>query len=160
MVEVDDEVVKHFPDGVQDLLVIYDIAHSPSYQVPVLYITFKPYRSNDTALSTRPDLEEVYELLSPPPLQAQMRAVGVMGALSMTDHPVSGAAAYFVHPCRTAEGMEAVTGHGLVSPARYLPLWIGLVGQGVGLDVPPELAEVMGEAVETPPPTDDILESC
>ena len=147
MVEVDDEVVKHFPDGVQDLLVIYDIAHSPSYQVPVLYITFKPYRSNDTALSTRPDLEEVYELLSPPPLQAQMRAVGVMGALSMTDHPVSGAAAYFVHPCRTAEGMEAVIGHGPVSTARYLLLWMGLVGQGVGLDVPAELAEVIGEAV-------------
>jgi ubiquitin-like-conjugating enzyme ATG10 len=147
IIEVDDEVLNHFPDGVQELLVIYDIAHSPSYQVPVLYITFKPYRSNDTALSTLPNLDEVYELLSPPSLQAQMREVGVMGALSMIDHPVSGALAYFVHPCRTAEGMEAVIGHGPVSPVRYLLLWIGLVGQGIGLDVPTELAEAMSEAV-------------
>ena len=144
---MDDEVVNQTQDGGQDLLIIYDIAHSPSYQVPVLYITFKPYSSNDTALSILPSLDEVYDLLSPRSLQAQMQAVGVVGAVSMTDHPVSGAPAYFVHPCRTAEAMETVTGHKSMSPARYLLLWMGLVGQGVGLDVPTELAEAMSEPV-------------
>ena len=65
----------------------------------------------------------------------------------MTDHPVAGTTAYLVHPCRTVEAMKAVTGNECMSPQKYLLVWIGLVGQSVGLDVPIELAEAMTVAV-------------
>jgi ubiquitin-like-conjugating enzyme ATG10 len=93
------------------------------------------------------NLDKVYGLLAPVSLRPQMQSIGVMGALGMTDHPVTGTAAYFVHPCRTAEALEAVTGHECVSPQRYLLLWIGLVGQSVGLDIPTELAEATIAAI-------------
>lgn len=70
-----------------------------------------------------------------------------MGALSMTDHPVTGMPAYFVHPCRTAEAMDAVTEHRNVTPDGYLLMWLGMVGPSVGLDVPIELAEAMGKLI-------------
>lgn len=147
IIELDEEVVHQSQASVQELRIIYDIAHSPSYQVPVLYITFESCGTNNRARSILPSIEEVYALLSPSSSQAPMRAVGVMGALSMTDHPSCSAPAYFVHPCRTAEAMEAVAGGEAVGPERYLLLWMGLVGQGVGLDVPAELVEAMGSAL-------------
>ena len=69
-----------------------------------------------------------------------------MGALSMTDHPISGLPVYFVHPCRTAEAMKDVLSGKLaegraVKPEVYLIMWMGLVGGAVGLNVPVALAE-------------------
>ena len=75
-----------------------------------------------------------------------MQAAGVMGALSMTDHPVTSTPTYFIHPCRTAEAMEAVTGGKDVTPEEYLLMWLGLVGPSVGLKFPIELAEAMGKS--------------
>lgn len=64
-----------------------------------------------------------------------------MGALSMTDHPITSTPAYFIHPCRTAEAMEPVTEGPRTTPEMYLLRWIGIIGQSVGLDVPSELAQ-------------------
>lgn len=118
--------------------VIYDIVHSPSYQVPVLYLTFQ-------RLSQRgpPSPEEVYELLVPASHKPQLQAVGVMGALSMAEHPVTGLPAYFVHPCRTQEAMRSVTGERTLRSWEYIVAWIGLVGPSVGLHVPVELAKAL-----------------
>lgn len=145
--EDDNEVMDRDSDDAHHLLVIYDIVHSPTYQVPVLYVTFMLCTSSARSFSSQINLDKVYELLAPGLLRPQMQSIGVMGALSMTDHPATGAAAYFVHPCRTVEAMDAVTGHEHVSPQKYLLMWIGLVGQSVGLEVPMKLAEAMMEAV-------------
>lgn len=121
-------------------LVVYDIAHSPSYQVPVLYITFRDLASPNRGL---PSPGQVYELLVPSAYRTQVDSVGTMGALSMTDHPTTATPAYFVHPCRTAEAMDAIAGGRKLRPIEYLLQWIGAIGQSVGLGVPLELARVL-----------------
>ncbi|CAK4029568.1 Hypothetical predicted protein [Lecanosticta acicola] len=109
------------------VVVIYDIIYSPSYQVPVLYIqcptsNFSP------------------DCLVPSAYKRQINSVGVMGALSMTEHPVTGLPVYFVHPCRTQEMMAA---RGQLGPEEYLMVWFGVIGAGVGLNVPVALARSM-----------------
>ena len=69
----------------------------------------------------------------------------MLGALSMTDHPITGLPAYFVHPCRTAEAMRGML-DGEVKPEAYLLMWFGLIGGGVGLEVPVELARAMAKS--------------
>lgn len=74
-----------------------------------------------------------------------MQSIGPLGALSMTDHPVLGMPAYFVHPCRTADAMKAVIGGQEIDGRQYLLAWIGLIGGGVGLDVPVGVAQRLAE---------------
>ena len=120
--------------GAASVRVCYDIVHSPTYQVPVLYLSF-PGRS-------LPQPDVVYDLVVPNAQKHQVRDIGVMvGALSMTEHPLTGMPAYFVHPCRTQEAMLAVTGGQTVSSERYLLLWLGVVGPSVSLAVPLALAK-------------------
>ena len=139
--EDDDEALTRLSDAATQALVTYDIVHSPSYQVPVLYLTCMQFHPKGQRPGALPPLDEVYELLVAPSQSPQMQSVGVMGALSMTDHPISGMPAYFVHPCRTSEAMSAVTAGKDVTPEQYLLMWLGLVGPSVGLEVPVELAE-------------------
>ena len=114
----------------------YDIVYSPTYQVPVLYLSFP---STNRSPLIPPD--EVYDLLVPYPYRAQLQAVGPMSALSMTgEHPVTGGPAYFVHPCLTLDSMQAVMAGRKVSAAEYLALWVGVVGATVGLSLPVSLA--------------------
>ena len=127
------------------LMVVYDIIHSPSYQVPVLYITFKQHPPDGLRMGSFPPPEEMYELLVPLSHRRQVQAVGVMGALSMTDHPVSGTPAYFVHPCLTAEAMSAVAGGRQFRPVEYLSMWLGLVGPNVGLNVPVDVVTAISQ---------------
>ena len=141
--EEDNEVLRQPCGTKRPSFADYDVVHSPSYQVPVLYITFKDFPSEGVGISTWPTPDEARELLTPAIARSQMQAVGVMGALSMTDHPITGNPAYFIHPCRTAEAMDAVTGGKEAESKDYLLSWFGLVGAGVGLDVPIELAEAM-----------------
>ncbi|KAI7369564.1 hypothetical protein KC354_g1815 [Hortaea werneckii] len=114
----------------------YDIVYSPSYQVPVLYLSFPSTNS-----SPLPPPDEIYDLLVPHPYRAQLQAVGPMSALSMTgEHPVTSGPAYFVHPCLTQDSMRAVMAGRKVSAAEYLALWVGVVGTTVGLNLPVSLA--------------------
>ncbi|KAK1071160.1 hypothetical protein LTR74_003541 [Friedmanniomyces endolithicus] len=129
----DEEALERSPSVARpELVVLYDIVYSPSYRVPVLYLT---HRSDPSA--------DMHELLTPALYKPQLQRTGPLGALSMTDHPVTGIPAYFVHPCRTAEGMAAVGGMTAQAPVEYLSLWLGLVGPGVGLAIPVALAEVL-----------------
>ncbi|KAK1074885.1 hypothetical protein LTR12_002404 [Friedmanniomyces endolithicus] len=129
----DEEALERSPSVARpELVVLYDIVYSPSYRVPVLYLT---HRSDPSA--------DMHELLTPALYKPQLRGTGPLGALSMTDHPVTGIPAYFVHPCRTAEGMAAVGGMSAQEPVEYLLLWLGLVGPGVGLAIPVALAEAL-----------------
>lgn len=135
--EEDSEVVRPPPSSASrgpPPLIVYEILHSTSYQVPVLYISFKSL--------PRPTPEEVYKLLVPEAYRDQVRAVGVMGALSVTEHPITGLPVYFVHPCRTQEVMAGHRG-GEGRPEEYLMVWMGAIGASVGLSVPVELATEM-----------------
>lgn len=56
------------------------------------------------------------------------------------DHPITGAPAFFVHPCKTASALREVVqrtdGAVEVTAATYLWLWLGLVGSHVSLELP------------------------
>ena len=134
-------VVKH--DDVR--VVQCDIAYSPAYQVPVLYLTFAESSTNQSIALPSPDA--VYKVLVPEDFKSPTRSVGVMGALSMAEHPVTGVPAYFVHPCRTQEAMSPLLVN--ASPdthsldgTRYLLLWLGVIGASVGLSVPISVAKL------------------
>lgn len=65
-----------------------------------------------------------------------------MGALTLTDHPITGLPVWFVHPCRTSEALEGMVGEREVRAGEYLGLWFGIMGAAVGLGVPVEAARV------------------
>ncbi|EME39292.1 hypothetical protein DOTSEDRAFT_75124 [Dothistroma septosporum NZE10] len=120
--------------------VIYDIVHSTTYEVPVLYLTF-----SDSPGKTRPSPDEIYPLLVPNAYRPQIKSVGIMGALSTTEHPIMGVPAYFIHPCRTQEAMAPLLLDRDVKPEHYLMLWLGMIGGSAGLNMPVELAQHMTE---------------
>jgi len=143
--DLDSETLIRHPSGLNNLPkqaeIVYDIIHSPTYQVPVLHlaVTNHPGPKGKLPLSPMTSPEHVYALLTPPTSQQQLRTVGVMGAVSRTHHPITGVPVWFVHPCRTAEAMGTdLRGH--VQPAEYLLAWLGVVGGSVGLNVPVRLA--------------------
>jgi ubiquitin-like-conjugating enzyme ATG10 len=125
-----------------------DIAYSPAYQVPVLYLTFAERSGNQAIALPSPD--EVYNMLVPDDFKSPMQSVSVMGALSMAEHPVTGVPAYFVHPCRTQEALSPLLDN--TSPGakpcrgtRYLLLWFGVIGASVGLSVPISVAKLFAD---------------
>lgn len=131
-----------------------DTAYSPAYQVPVLYLTFAERSTNQSVALPSPD--EVYKILVPDDFKSPMRSVGVLGALSMAEHPVTGVPAYFVHPCRTQEALSPLLGNASsdIKPCNgthYLLLWFGVIGASVGLSVPISVAKLFanrsGDAV-------------
>lgn len=138
--EEDEEALRPSTQQPQQPLVVYDIVHSSSYQVPVLYVTFKnlPY-----LLRGLPPPDSAYEMLVPLSFRPQIDSIGPMGALSMTDHPITSTPAYFVHPCRTAEAMKAVMVGKEIRPGGYLLQWMGIIGQSVGLGAPLEFAQAL-----------------
>lgn len=145
--EADDEVLSGQIRDARPPLVLYEILHSPSYRVPVLYIRFNDFSIKGTRRSI-PTLDETYDLLVPKTERPAMQQVGVMGALSLTDHPVNNLPAYFVHPCRTSEAMAAITDGTDVKPIQYLLIWIGLIGSSAGLVIPRKLAQKINASTE------------
>lgn len=118
-----------------------DVVYSPSYQVPVLYLTFAHCSTNPSVPLPSPD--GVYEILVPAGFKTAMRSVGLMGALSMAEHPVVGSPAYFIHPCHTQEAMSPLLENATLDSSdvnhrkatNYLMLWFGVIGASVGLSV-------------------------
>ena len=133
----EEALVKYAPRGIR-YTVVYDIVYSPTYMVPVLYVIIKQPLDQP-----RMSLEEIYDTLIPAAQRDQLRSVGPMGSLSMTNHPVTGMPAYFIHPCKTQEAMAAVAADRVLVPLEYLTLWLGLVGPSVGFSLPLELATDM-----------------
>lgn len=124
-------------------IAIYDIVHSPSYQVPVLYLTFSEPKTMESV--PLPSIDDIYQMLVPDSFKKPMRDVGIMGALSMAEHPISGTPAFFVHPCRTQDVITALSG-GCDKPEiveRYLMLWLGAIGGSVGLSIPVSVAQTL-----------------
>jgi ubiquitin-like-conjugating enzyme ATG10 len=125
-----------------------DIAYSPAYQVPVLYLTFAERSTTQNIALPSPD--EVYNMLVPDDFKSPMRSIGVMGALSMAEHPMTGVPAYFVHPCRTQEALSPLLDNASpnakpCSGTQYLLLWFGVIGASVGLSVPINVAKLFAD---------------
>ncbi|KAH7391852.1 hypothetical protein BKA66DRAFT_510427 [Pyrenochaeta sp. MPI-SDFR-AT-0127] len=118
------------------IMTSYDIILSPSYRVPVLYISIL-----DSQHRYPPTMATLYNHLIPSQYRAQAEAGGGIGGITTTDHPVTNNPVFFIHPCRTAEVMEASVGQRRVSAKEYLLMWIGAMGKGVGLNVPLALFE-------------------
>lgn len=114
----------------------YDIIFSPTYRVPTLYIaSHSPLPGRSLTLS------DIYDILVPQHHRTGMQAVGVMGGLTMTEHPVTGMTCWFVHPCRTGEALWSLIAGSQVEEVEYLMMWFGLIGASVGLEVPVAVAQ-------------------
>lgn len=57
------------------------------------------------------------------------------------DHPATNKPVFFIHPCRTAEVMEASVSERDVTTYDYLLIWMGALGKCVGLNVPLSLVD-------------------
>ncbi|KAF2993303.1 hypothetical protein E8E13_000181 [Curvularia kusanoi] len=109
----------------------YDVVLSPSYRVPVLYFTVV-----DSQHRYPPTLETLYSCIIPPTFKTQAEHVGVIGGITLTDHPATNKPVFFIHPCQTADVMEASAGGQNINAYDYLLMWIGALGKHVGLTVP------------------------
>jgi ubiquitin-like-conjugating enzyme ATG10 len=157
--EIEDEIEDEDPEALivptaaakrQDLdrVVRYDLVYSPFYQVPVLYLTFAEASTGKSI--PLPSADDIYDTLVSQDFKTPMRDVGVMGALSMAEHPITGMPAYFVHPCRTQEALAPLLDNdsdktGSEPAVQYLLLWFGVIGASVGLSVPMNLARLLAE---------------
>ena len=147
----DEEVILKSP--VFQAVINYDILLSPTYRVPVLYISI-----SDPQHRFSPTMTTLYEHLIPPHFKPQTENVGIIGAITVTvsytldrrrfevdeiqEHPATNRPVFFIHPCQTAEVMEATVGDGAATAGAYMMVWIGALGKYVGLNVPLTLIRV------------------
>jgi ubiquitin-like-conjugating enzyme ATG10 len=117
-------------------VVEYDIILSPSYQVPVLYINIQ-----DPLHRYPPTMPILYKHIIPPQYKDQAEKAGIIGGITVTDHPLTNKPVFFIHPCHTAAVIQAsISGKEQgVTGFEYLMIWIGAFGGCVGLDVPVEI---------------------
>lgn len=113
------------------LTATYDIVLSPSYSVPVLHFSVRTARGK---LVT--ELDTIYDHLVPRLFKNQVLGVGIMGGISTTDHPITGAPSFFIHPCNTADALRQVAADREVRLHEYLFLWMGIITGCVGLYAP------------------------
>ncbi|KAG9196411.1 hypothetical protein G6011_01532 [Alternaria panax] len=134
-----DEIIEHDEEALNDTVapqavVDYDVVLSPVYRVPVLYISIRdPQHRYPTTMTT------LYDYLVPLEFRAQTDNVGVIGGITITDHPATNRPVFFIHPCQTADVMQVSVDRNITAD-EYLMVWIGAVGKAVGLNVPLQLA--------------------
>ncbi|KAF2876490.1 hypothetical protein BDV95DRAFT_560838 [Massariosphaeria phaeospora] len=136
-VEVDEDELREddqealIPPPFLKATIEFDIMLSPIYQVPVLYFSIRDPRCRHP-----PTMATLYHNIIHPQLKAQAENVGVIGGISITDHPATNSPVFFIHPCQTAAVLEASVGAKDITPIEYLMLFIGAIGSYVGLIVP------------------------
>jgi ubiquitin-like-conjugating enzyme ATG10 len=111
-----------------------DLVHSASYQVPVLY-----FQVCNTLWHSPPSLDTLHSILVPDLHRIHVQNVGILGAISKSDHPVTGIPLFFVHPCQTLAAMTSLQISQSGEPDDYLLGWIGIMGAAVGLSVPVQM---------------------
>ena len=112
----------------------FNVMYSPSYQVPVLYIL--PSHSLNS-------ISSLYAHLVPWGLRPSLESTGVMGGITMGNHPSTDVPCFFLHPCQTSQAMTEVCGESGATLDCYLLKWLGVVGAAVGLFVPMDLAKIV-----------------
>ncbi|PSN65617.1 hypothetical protein BS50DRAFT_63163 [Corynespora cassiicola Philippines] len=133
----DDEEALRPPTPASRVSIVYDIILSPGYGVPVLY-----FHIQDPQFRFPPTMDTLYAHIMPAQFKTQAMNVGVMGGVTVTEHPALGKPVYFIHPCQTADLMREIVGETVITAEDYLVMWIGALGKCVGLDVPLEIAKV------------------
>ncbi|KAF2740515.1 hypothetical protein EJ04DRAFT_572334 [Polyplosphaeria fusca] len=115
----------------------YDIIHSSTWQVPVLYISIK-----DASFRFPPTMDNLYRHVIPEAYKSQTEAgsIGPFGGITITDHPHTNAPVFFIHPCMTASVLESSLESKDITPIDYLVLWIGATGIFAGLTLPLDIA--------------------
>lgn len=135
LVEDDEEALNE--SAVPPTIVVYDAVLSPVYQVPVLYFGIQ-----DSLHRYPPTMATLYDHLVMPHFrpQTQDTNTGVIGGISMAEHPITNTPVFFIHPCQTAQVMQASL-HKDTTAEAYLIAWIGALGKPVGLNIPLLLAQ-------------------
>lgn len=133
--EIDEEALQLRVPANHGLMVEYDIVLSPTYQVPVLY-----FRIRDAGCALPPSIDTLYRYVIPEQFKSQVESFGIIGGITMTEHPVTNLPVFFVHPCNTAAALEASFHGREITSEQYMQLWIGTVGWHVGLRVPIAIA--------------------
>ncbi|KAI5283820.1 hypothetical protein KEM54_001814 [Ascosphaera aggregata] len=106
-----------------------DAIQDDSDDVPVLYIETDPPHS----------ICDFYDWFVPSIHHSSVKQVGILGGITPSMNPITQRPASMVHPCNTPEALIDVAAGQPVSTVTYLFLWLGLVGNAVGLTVPKEL---------------------
>ncbi|CAK43368.1 hypothetical protein An18g06610 [Aspergillus niger] len=81
-------------------------------------------------------IDAVYQYLVPEQYRKELQSIGIMGD--------SGTPAFFVHPCQTTDAMRHIARQLCLTPEIYLIIWLGLVGNRLGLQLPKEFFTVEG----------------
>ncbi|KAF2441246.1 hypothetical protein P171DRAFT_92817 [Karstenula rhodostoma CBS 690.94] len=129
-------------------LIHYDVLLSSSYTVPVLY-----FYISDALHRYPPTMDTLYMHIIAPEYVDQTKDVGVLGGITITDHPIFNRPVFFIHPCRTAEVIQASLGGRDISSFEYLLMWIGAMGKSVALDVQVDLVLNAREMLQGPDET-------
>uniref|UniRef100_A0A453CBD2 Ubiquitin-like-conjugating enzyme ATG10 n=1 Tax=Aegilops tauschii subsp. strangulata TaxID=200361 RepID=A0A453CBD2_AEGTS len=133
----DDDVVGHDTSvqSSRDNVHLYDfhIVYSFSYKVPVLY--FQGLQAGGQLLT----LDEIKKDL--PPHSLQLLNESKWTFITREEHPHLSRPWFTLHPCGTSDWMKLLL-HKLGDKDRslqYLPAWLSVAGQAVGLKIPLKL---------------------
>ncbi|RCN29235.1 autophagocytosis associated protein, partial [Ancylostoma caninum] len=96
------------------------ITYNSTYSVPVLWFNF--YRRDGTPLST----SEVLEMSN------NEDSMDITQYISLNEHPILGVLFYNIHPCKTKDIMNELTGKG-----NYIAKWLSVYGAPIGV-LPPD----------------------
>ncbi|CAN6268398.1 unnamed protein product [Urochloa humidicola] len=116
---------------------VYDfhVVYSHSYKVPVLY--FQCHRSDGQLLT----LDEIKQDL--PSNSLKVLSESKWTFITREEHPHLSRPWFTLHPCATSDWMKLLLEESKVAneeqPLQYLPAWLSVVGQAVGLKIPLEL---------------------
>ncbi|TGJ82721.1 hypothetical protein E0Z10_g6046 [Xylaria hypoxylon] len=134
MEEADQEVLRYRSRAsFQSSYVVYEIHLHPTYRAPCLWFSLHNLPIDESPL----DIESVFRHLMPDHFKHGLREQqGAVGGISIDHHPITGVPTFFVHPCILGDIMA----HFGCSKEDYLTVWIGTVGELVGLRVPMEMA--------------------
>lgn len=109
----------------------FHIVYSFSYSVPVLY--FRGYRCDGQPL----DLDSIQKDL--PDYSLSLLKESKWTFMTQEEHPFLHCPWYTLHPCGTSEWMKLLHGDNQkrnLTDVQYLPSWLSMVGQAVGLRIP------------------------
>lgn len=129
----DDTWVQSSSDNVH----VYDfhVAYSFSYRVPVLY--FQGHQAGGQLLT----LDEIKEDL--PSHSLKVLSESKWTFITREEHPHLSRPWFTLHPCGTSHWMKLLLEETKLADEdqslQYLPAWLSVVGQAVGLKIPLEL---------------------
>jgi ubiquitin-like-conjugating enzyme ATG10 len=112
----------------ETVLCDYDVIHSPTYTVPVLYFTIA------RVTGERLPMETLWSYLP-----CSNHVTDKWTFVTATEHPLLGTPYYHIHPCHTNTLMSTIS-----SSKCYLLTWLSTIGPLVGLTISIEYYQLLG----------------